>query len=90
MSALVFDPLKMPEETTEANRAIGRWITLPISLPPIRHLSNHPNRSPKPNGEGEDDKLELGFDGVEEADESHFLWTYGDEKGGGEAKARRR
>ena len=42
---------------------------------------------PKPNGEGEEGKLEFGFEGVEEADESRLLddGTCGDEKGGGEA-----
>ena len=37
---------------------------------------------PKPNREGEEDELEFGFEGVDEADESHLLddKTCGDEE----------
>ena len=48
---------------------------------------------PKPNREGEDDKLEFGFEELDEADETHescLLDTSWDEDGDGEAYARRR
>jgi hypothetical protein len=41
---------------------------------------------PKPNGEGEEDKLEFGFENFYEADDSHLLdETCGEEEGDGEA-----
>lgn len=49
---------------------------------------------PKPNGEGEEDELELGFEGVDEVDESRLLddgtWRGDEEVGEGEAYARKR
>jgi hypothetical protein len=40
---------------------------------------------PKPNGEGEEDKLEFGFEGVDDDETCLLDKTCGDEEGGGEA-----